>query len=523
MRSEWNAKWVAVVLFLAGLVLSGLAGLWQLHRNSATAQAQFGVIADGVVAQIVSRMQTYEYGLRGTRGAALAVGVADIGVERFRRFGESRDIDREFPGARGLGFIRRVTPENEADFLAAARRERGAAFTIRQFRPREGERYVIQYIEPELRNAAAVGLDIASQSHLRLAADAAAASGNATLSSVVTLVQTSGEPMRSLLLLLPVYRPAAPQATSKARQAATLGWTYAPLEISEMLKTFYARDQEFALLLYDVGGGSAPERLFASAAADAPAAGGLFKRVRLPLYGRQWEFELRARPAFVERLNLGGLGPVLAGGLLISALMAAGLYAYLLNAPRAKRLRASQARWSAIAERAHDAIIGHTPEGVVTDWNGGAECLFGVPAQDAIGQALPSLIWPAEAPTSDADTTARVARGEAVPPYDAACQRRDGSLVHVSISASPIKDQNGSITGVAKILRNIDDHQRAKQRLLEANAALENTVLERTALLESAQRDLQHAQTEAQSALSQEKVPRAYKGSVRDYFDDLKK
>lgn len=351
MKSVWSPKWIAVVVFLTGLVLSCLAGLWQMHRNAATAQAQFAAVADRAVDQVVSRIQTYDYGLRGARGATLAVGMADISLERFRRYGAAQDIDREFPGARGLGFIRRVTPENEAEFLALARRERGGAFTVRQFRPRDGERYVVQYIEPEPRNASAVGLDIASQTTLRLAADAAAASGNATLSSVVTLVQTSGEPVRSLLLLLPVYRPGAPQATAKARTAATLGWTYTPVVISEMLKAFYARDNEFALLLHDVGNGAAPERVFASAGADAPAAEGLLKRVRIPLYGRQWEFELRARPAFFERLHLSSPAPTIAGGVLLAALMAVGLYVVLLGAGRSKQLRESDARRSAMAEQ----------------------------------------------------------------------------------------------------------------------------------------------------------------------------
>ncbi len=78
----------------------------------------------------------------------------------FERYARSRDFDREFPGARGFGFIRRVPVQAEDAFLQAARAET-SGFAIRQLAAHDGERFVIRYVEPLARNREAIGLDVA--------------------------------------------------------------------------------------------------------------------------------------------------------------------------------------------------------------------------------------------------------------------------------------------------------------------------------------------------------------------------
>src|SRR5690606_34681489 len=151
------------------------------------------------------------------------------------RYGQARNVDQEYPGARGFGYIRRVPREREAAFLSSARADGKPDFRIQQLMPHDGERFVIQYVEPAERNAQAIGLDSASESNRRRAALAAARTARATLSGPISLVQESGATQRAFLFLLPVYRQTIPPDSPRQRQRDLLGWSYAPLAMSEVM------------------------------------------------------------------------------------------------------------------------------------------------------------------------------------------------------------------------------------------------------------------------------------------------
>ena len=157
------------MVLVLGLLLAAMAAQWQARDNVARAELTLQTTGASIADQLVERLKLYEYGLRGARGALVAAGVDRMNREMFRAYQESLDIDRQYPGARGFGFIRRVPAGGEAGFLAEARRDGAPDFTIRQLQSHAGEQYVIQYIEPVGRNQAAVGLDIASEPN-RLAA-----------------------------------------------------------------------------------------------------------------------------------------------------------------------------------------------------------------------------------------------------------------------------------------------------------------------------------------------------------------
>jgi CHASE1-domain containing sensor protein len=294
----------------------------QAHTNERYARDRFDAQAARLADQLRARLQTYEYGLRGARGAIQAAGEHTVSRDSFRTYHLSRDLDREFRGAHGFGFVRRVPPQAVAAFVAAARRDGAPDFQVRQLAPHEGERWVIQYIEPIERNRDAVGLDIASEPLRRHAAEQAMLSGAATLTAPITLVQASGLAQRSFLLLLPIYRSAgAVPDTPEARRAALYGWSYAPLVIDEVLKDFALHSEAFALALHDAVDGGPPLRFFASDDFDDAALsrnGALRHGLALPLFGRHCNLELRARPRFYGELNLLTPGEVGAAGVLAS-------------------------------------------------------------------------------------------------------------------------------------------------------------------------------------------------------------
>ncbi len=124
-------------------------------------------------------------------------------------------------------------------------------------------------------------------------------------------------------------------------------------------------------------------------------------------------------------------------------------------------------RLAAIVESSDDAIIAKDINGVITDWNAGAERLFGYSAEEAIGQPIAMLI-PEDRPDEEPGILARLRRGERIRHYETIRRRKDGCLVNISLSVSPIKNRAGRVIGASKIARDITLRRRAEeqQRLL---------------------------------------------------------
>ncbi|WP_046156547.1 CHASE domain-containing protein [Chromobacterium vaccinii] len=198
-------RWAAVTLLL-GLSLTALACLYIDRRNAETLQQAANRQAQSALDAIVERLQRYEYGLRGARGAFIAAGPAGLNREIFHRYAQSREPDREFPGARGFGIIRRVADAELPRFLSAMKTGGSPGFKLRQFSRYHGEHAIIQFIEPASGNGAAIGLDINSDPARRAATQEAVDSGGARLSEPITLLQATPLRGQGFLLLLPIYR-----------------------------------------------------------------------------------------------------------------------------------------------------------------------------------------------------------------------------------------------------------------------------------------------------------------------------
>ena len=158
MEKRSLLRWSPLIGLLIGVVLASWLGLHITLQNQEDIDENFDLIVQRAAAQIERRMQLYEYGLRGTRGAVIASGEERIDREAFTRYSASRDYAREFPGARGFGFIRRVPARDEAAFLRAARNDGWPGFSILQLSSHDGDRFVIQYVGEVERNKIAIGL-----------------------------------------------------------------------------------------------------------------------------------------------------------------------------------------------------------------------------------------------------------------------------------------------------------------------------------------------------------------------------
>ena len=132
-------------------------------------------------------------------------------------------------------------------------------------------------------------------------------------------------------------------------------------------------------------------------------------------------------------------------------------------------LRESQELLQRIVESSDDAIISKTLKGIITSWNPAAQRLFGLTAQQAIGQPM-LMIIPPERATEEPAILSRIARGERVDHFETVRVRADGTRIDISATVSPLKDADGRIIGASKIARDISE-RKAQERKLQAQLA----------------------------------------------------
>src|SRR5579864_7455203 len=138
-----------------------------------------------------------------------------------------------------------------------------------------------------------------------------------------------------------------------------------------------------------------------------------------------------------------------------------------------ERKRAEQATrlLAAIVESSHDAIVSKTLNGVITSWNKGAERLFGYLAEEAVGQNI-TLIIPPERRDEERTIVERLTRGERIDHFETVRMRKDGSLLDVSLTISPMKDASGRVVGASKLARDITERKRAEEALRQTQTDL---------------------------------------------------
>lgn len=122
---------------------------------------------------------------------------------------------------------------------------------------------------------------------------------------------------------------------------------------------------------------------------------------------------------------------------------------------------------SAVIESSEDAIISKDLNGIITSWNPAAERIFGYTAQEAVGQSVLLLI-PEDHHNEEPDIIRRIRAGERIEHYETVRKRKDGSLINISLTVSPVKDDRGTVIGASKIARDVTDRVHANVLLAES-------------------------------------------------------
>jgi PAS domain S-box-containing protein len=134
-----------------------------------------------------------------------------------------------------------------------------------------------------------------------------------------------------------------------------------------------------------------------------------------------------------------------------------------------KRDEQASALLAAIVQSSEDAIISKDLNATITSWNSGAERIFGFTAEEAVGQPI-TMLMPPDRLNEEPELLERIRRGQRIEHYETVRHRKDGTLLDISLTISPIVDTRGKIIGASKIARNITDRKRIEATLLKAHA-----------------------------------------------------
>lgn len=144
----------------------------------------------------------------------------------------------------------------------------------------------------------------------------------------------------------------------------------------------------------------------------------------------------------------------------------------LIDITERKRAEAAALRLAAVVQSSHDAIAAKDLNGIITDWNRSAERIFGYKAKEIIGKSILILI-PPERQSEEKEILRKIRSGQTIDHYETIRRCKDGRLVAVSLTISPVKDAHGKIIGVSKIARDITKQKAAEKLLAEQTRLLD--------------------------------------------------
>ncbi|MEG4198421.1 PAS domain S-box protein [Microcoleus sp. Pol12A5] len=139
-----------------------------------------------------------------------------------------------------------------------------------------------------------------------------------------------------------------------------------------------------------------------------------------------------------------------------------------------KQVEASLAHMAAIVEYSGDAVISKSLDGIILSWNNAAEKIFGYKAEEIIGQSILILI-PSNLSHEEQKILETIRQGETIENYETVRVRKDGQLIHISCTISPLKDAKGIIIGCSVIKRDITERKRAEINRKQIEMALRNS------------------------------------------------
>jgi PAS domain S-box-containing protein len=469
---------LSLLIVIVGATLTLTNWMNLQRREAATLDRALAHRAESIQAAIRDRMLTYQAVLHSAAGLVHA---SDVVTENeWRIFTDQLRIAASYPGLLGLGYAPRLPPE-------AVDGER--------------DRFPVLYLEPpNERNRRLMGFDLMSEPKHRRAMERARDSGNAALTSKITLLRTiDGMTEPGFLVFFPVYTHGHPPVSVRERRERLIAYIYTPFQAKTFIESVLGGlPGDLALQVRDADAAEDDVLLYQHGADTAS----LFSRERsVSMLGHRWQIRVGARPAFVHQqrssepmwtLVAGGTTTLLVAALVFTLAIARQNLANRLKAELLVRERDRHA--AAILNNSLDAYVSIDDQDRIVAWNRQAEITFGWAASAVLGRRLAETVIPERHRAQHLKALRTYASREPKlvgKRIEMPATRADGRevTVELSIIAVPGKD---SLSFVAS-MRDVTEVRRQQAELLRMNATLEHRVEERTAALAAANHSLQSA------------------------------
>ncbi|MCX6936603.1 MAG: CHASE domain-containing protein [Verrucomicrobia bacterium] len=459
-------------LLIGLLLVSGLLA-WQAERAAERADQLRGEkLGDRITQEITRRIRQFEYGLHGAR----SLWPASKSVERdeFAAMVADRELTEKFPGAIGLGFIRRVPRERLDAFITATRADAAPEFKVKSSGTAP-DLYVIEFIEPLAQNLAAQGYDVGQEPLRRAAADRAMLSGEPSITAPITLVQARDEGP-GFLLFDPIYKTGSHPVTPEERRRQLIGWTYMPLVASRILAD--VASQAGGELDFELFHGTEPnpsQLIFSHS--DRPLSPtvnrGYAGLQSLQIAGQRWTLALSATATFQRASRLGvyssGCGAFLLGALVLNLGRTASRAKKLaedITADLSAAVRKSE-MLALVATHTTNAVVFTNARREITWVNAGFTRITGYELNEVLGKSPGSVL---QCPRTAAATIQAIKeclnreegfRGEILN------RDKNGREYWIALDLVPLRDAAGRLEGFMAIELDISERKLAEANLQE--------------------------------------------------------
>jgi PAS domain S-box-containing protein len=480
--------WLLHFRVLPWLVLAGTLfmthQMWQGEQQYSMEklEAMFDARLNDHIAVLHERIEVYQTFLHGVGGL---VNASDsVQRKEFHDYIEPAYLSIRYPGLSGVSFAPLLSNTAKDRHIAAVRRSGFPNYSIKP----EGQRdfYTpVMYIEPLDRNLDALGYDTYSDPLRRAAMERARDSGKETITEKLTLVQSTDQKQKSILMFSPVYSSNKVPATLSERRASIAGWVAAPILLEEMLSSiFNMRYKDLDIEVFDSQDMTSESLLYDDdkiLRAGNPQGALLTSSRRIEMGGRTWTLLFNSLPAFEEQLDTKKPQIVLVAGSITSLLLT--LLTYLLingrelaqrNARRMMReieqssvdAREQQVRIASILDTVADGIITINERGLVESFNVAATRIFDYLPDEVIGKNV-SMLMPEPYHSAHDGYLSRFLE-ERTPRIiglgrEVVGRRKDGSTFPMDLAVSEAKfSDRHMFTGV---VRDITELKRAEKEL----------------------------------------------------------
>lgn len=289
------------LLLISSIIITIVA--WYISRNHLDEKTRyrFEYRVHDIQTSIQVRMAAYEQVLRS--GVAFMYSADTVTKKEWRKFVQTLELQKLYPGIQGLGYTVRLLPDEVEPFSEKIRKNDFTDFTVWPGNPRE-EFFSIIYLEPNTgRNLRAIGFDMYTEKKRRKAMLRARETGLPALSEMVKLVQeTDLDVQKGCLLYLPVYDRQMSQATVEERRASLKGFVYSPFRINDLMKGILGYIQEeIEFEIYD-GNNTDTSHLFYASHEYNPAKNKAPYSIsgNIKVAGHDWTVIYTARKPFIS-------------------------------------------------------------------------------------------------------------------------------------------------------------------------------------------------------------------------------